>query len=164
MLWTCSKYKVHVHIHHEYMMDKHSDNKDFKLFKCSLIVLWNASPVTPVPNLEDDWHLEYLFGLFEWNCMPFGHLQCTQHLSAAHEKDFWRPSMSILAFIPEHQVSKKWMVEHRKSFEAFKSKLTNAPVLVYANVSLPFILEVDASHGGLGASCSRKSRMERSSP
>lgn len=36
VLWTCRKYKVDSHIHHEYKMDSHADNKDFKLFKCSL--------------------------------------------------------------------------------------------------------------------------------
>nr|XP_043898190.1 uncharacterized protein LOC122779681 [Solea senegalensis] len=50
----------------------------------------------------------------------------------------------------------KWTGEHQRSFEALKSKLTTAPVLAYADFSLPFILEVDASHGGLGAVLSQE--------
>ena len=56
----------------------------------------------------------------------------------------------------ERQVLEKWTEEHRQSFEALKSKLTTAPVLAYADFSLPFILEVDASHGGLGAVLSQE--------
>ncbi|KAL0152450.1 hypothetical protein M9458_052173, partial [Cirrhinus mrigala] len=41
-------------------------------------------------------------------------------------------------------------------FEGLKGKLTTAPVLAYADFSLPFILEVDASHGGLGAVLSQE--------
>lgn len=43
-----------------------------------------------------------------------------------------------------------------QSFEALKIKLTTAPVLAYADFSLPFILEVDASHGGLRAVLSQE--------
>ena len=57
---------------------------------------------------------------------------------------------------PERQVVEKWTSEHRQSFEALKAKLTSAPVLAYADFSLPFILEVDASHGGLGAVLSQE--------
>lgn len=39
----------------------------------------------------------------------------------------------------------------QQSFDDLKAKLTIPPVLAYADFSLPFILEVDASHGGLGA-------------
>lgn len=41
-------------------------------------------------------------------------------------------------------------------FETLKAKLTTAPVLAFADFSLPFILEVDASHGGLGAILSQE--------
>lgn len=54
------------------------------------------------------------------------------------------------------QVREKWAPEHQQSFEALKAKLTNSPVLAYADFSLPFILEVDASHGGLGAVLSQE--------
>lgn len=54
------------------------------------------------------------------------------------------------------QVLEKWTGEHQQSFEALKSKLTTAPVLAYTDFSLPFILEVDASHGGLGAVLSQE--------
>ncbi|KAK3512896.1 hypothetical protein QTP70_028961 [Hemibagrus guttatus] len=42
------------------------------------------------------------------------------------------------------------------SCEELKSRLTSAPILAYADFSLPFILEVDASHGGLGAVLSQE--------
>lgn len=44
-----------------------------------------------------------------------------------------------------------WQAEHAKAFNVLKAKLTTAPVLGYANYSLPFIVETDASHDGLGA-------------
>lgn len=44
-----------------------------------------------------------------------------------------------------------WTDECQRSFETLKTKLTIAPVLAYADFTLPFVLEVDASHGGLGA-------------
>lgn len=43
-----------------------------------------------------------------------------------------------------------WTEVCQNSFEALKKKLTIAPVLAYADFSFPFILEVDASRGGLG--------------
>uniref|UniRef100_A0AAQ4NQI8 Reverse transcriptase/retrotransposon-derived protein RNase H-like domain-containing protein n=1 Tax=Gasterosteus aculeatus aculeatus TaxID=481459 RepID=A0AAQ4NQI8_GASAC len=52
---------------------------------------------------------------------------------------------------PEH-----WKEELKDCFETLKTKLTNAPVLAYADFSLPFILEVDASYGGLGAVLSQE--------
>lgn len=56
----------------------------------------------------------------------------------------------------ERRVPEKWTSEHQQSFDALRLKLTNAPVLAYANFALPFILEVDASHGGLGAVLSQE--------
>ena len=44
----------------------------------------------------------------------------------------------------------------RASFEALKGKLVAAPVLAYADFALPFVLEVDASLGGLGAVLSQE--------
>ena len=49
-----------------------------------------------------------------------------------------------------------WSEKCQRSFEALKEKLTSAPVLAYADFSLPFILEVDASHSGLGAVLSQE--------
>ncbi|XP_065325766.1 uncharacterized protein LOC135932296 [Pelmatolapia mariae] len=56
----------------------------------------------------------------------------------------------------EHGVAENWTAACAQSFEALKTKLTTAPVLAYADFSLPFILEVDASHGGLGAVLSQE--------
>lgn len=57
---------------------------------------------------------------------------------------------------PEHAVAEKWSDECHRSFEALKTKLTTAPVLAYADFSLPFILEVDTSQGGPGAVLSQE--------
>lgn len=49
-----------------------------------------------------------------------------------------------------------WTEQSQASFEGLKRKLTTTPVLAYADFSLPFILEVDASHAGLGAVLSQE--------
>lgn len=56
----------------------------------------------------------------------------------------------------EQAVVENWTEECHSSFEALKARLTGTPVLAYADFSLPFILEVDASHGGLGAVLSQE--------
>ncbi|KAJ7986825.1 hypothetical protein DPEC_G00332410 [Dallia pectoralis] len=48
------------------------------------------------------------------------------------------------------------MGECQCNFETLKIKLVTAPVLAYADFSLPFILEVEASYGGLGAVLSQE--------
>lgn len=49
-----------------------------------------------------------------------------------------------------------WTEQCQASFDELRSRLTSAPVLAYAVFSLPFILEVDVSHGGLGAVLSQE--------
>ncbi|XP_016300864.1 uncharacterized protein LOC107657336 [Sinocyclocheilus anshuiensis] len=49
-----------------------------------------------------------------------------------------------------------WTEQCQTTFEALRGKLTSAPVLAYADFSKTFILEVDASHGGLGAVLSQE--------
>ncbi|KAM3873593.1 retrovirus-related Pol polyprotein from transposon 412 [Diretmus argenteus] len=49
-----------------------------------------------------------------------------------------------------------WTPRCEESFEALKAKLVSAPVLAYADFSRPFILEIDASHSGLGAVLSQE--------
>ena len=49
-----------------------------------------------------------------------------------------------------------WTVECEHSFEGLKAKLVAAPVLAYTDFALPFILEIDASHSGLGAVLSQE--------
>ncbi len=44
-----------------------------------------------------------------------------------------------------------WSAECQTAFELLKEKLTSAPILGYADFSLPFIVETDASSEGLGA-------------
>lgn len=61
------------------------------------------------------------------------------------------PQSFVLFSEAEQQLSRCWTEECSQSFDTLKAKLTTAPVLAYADFSLPFILEVDASHDGLGA-------------
>ena len=58
--------------------------------------------------------------------------------------------------ISDKNFSAHWSEQCQLGFEALKDKLTTAPVLAYADFSLPFILEVDASHSGLGAVLSQE--------
>lgn len=44
-----------------------------------------------------------------------------------------------------------WTEECEQGFQTLKQRLVSAPVLAYADFSLPFVLEIDASHSGLGA-------------
>lgn len=43
-----------------------------------------------------------------------------------------------------------WDVVYENSFQTLKAKLVTAPVLAYADFCRPFVLEIDASHQGLG--------------
>ena len=45
----------------------------------------------------------------------------------------------------------RWDDEQQQSFDAIKERLTNPPVLGYADYKLPFTLHTDASGNGLGA-------------
>lgn len=49
-----------------------------------------------------------------------------------------------------------WTPQCEQSFEALNSRLVSAQVLTYADFSRPFILEIDASHSGLGAVLSQE--------
>ncbi|KAI3368495.1 hypothetical protein L3Q82_025508 [Scortum barcoo] len=49
-----------------------------------------------------------------------------------------------------------WTPQCEESFETLKSKLVSAPDLAYADFARPFILEIDASHSGLGAVLSQE--------
>lgn len=53
-------------------------------------------------------------------------------------------------------LSSAWTEACEGSFQDLKVRLTTTPVLAYANFSLPFILEVDASQNGLGAVLSQE--------
>lgn len=51
-----------------------------------------------------------------------------------------------------------WTNECEQSFEELNRKLTSAPVLAFADFTKPFVLEVDASHQGLGAILSQENQ------
>lgn len=53
-------------------------------------------------------------------------------------------------------VVENWSEECQRNFELLKAKLTTSPVLACADFSLPFILEVEASYGGLGVVLSQE--------
>lgn len=57
---------------------------------------------------------------------------------------------------PAKTLAGVWTEACQASFVGLKAKLTTAPVLAYADFTLPFVLEVDASHGGLGAVLSQE--------
>lgn len=49
-----------------------------------------------------------------------------------------------------------WTEECEQGFQGLKQRLVTAPVLAYADFSVPFMLEIDASHSGLGAVLSQE--------
>lgn len=49
-----------------------------------------------------------------------------------------------------------WTESCQESFDTLREKLTTSPILAYADFSLPFVLEVDASFQGLGAVLSQE--------
>ncbi|KAL7834629.1 hypothetical protein SRHO_G00288760 [Serrasalmus rhombeus] len=57
---------------------------------------------------------------------------------------------------PPVSLAESWNDECECAFQSLKEKLTSAPVLAYADFNKPFVLEVDASHGGLGAVLSQE--------
>ena len=52
---------------------------------------------------------------------------------------------------PRHPFNERWTSQCQAAFETLIDKLTTAPVLGFANPSLPYILHTDASTIGLGA-------------
>ena len=50
----------------------------------------------------------------------------------------------------------KWTDECQEALDTLKKKLVEAPVLVYPNFDIGFVLETDASYQGLGAVLSQK--------
>uniref|UniRef100_A0A3P9MEE5 Gypsy retrotransposon integrase-like protein 1 n=1 Tax=Oryzias latipes TaxID=8090 RepID=A0A3P9MEE5_ORYLA len=66
-----------------------------------------------------------------------------------------RPLNQLLTGIPANNKSGtgrvQWTTDCQKAFETLKTALTEAPVLAYADYSLPFLVYTDASYQGLGA-------------
>lgn len=54
------------------------------------------------------------------------------------------------------QLGDRWDDSCEQAFQALKQELVSAPVLQYADFAQPFILEIDASHQGLGAVLSQE--------
>ena len=44
-----------------------------------------------------------------------------------------------------------WTIDHQRAFEMIKQSLTSKPLLLFANLEIPFIIQVDASNIGIGA-------------
>ena len=56
----------------------------------------------------------------------------------------------------KNAIKPHWTEKCHTAFQTLKQKLTTAPVLAYADFNKPFILDVDASHDGLGAVLSQE--------
>ena len=56
-----------------------------------------------------------------------------------------------LYHLTQKGVPYRWTPECQQAFDTLKDKLTSAPILVYLDFEVPFVLEMDASHCGLGA-------------
>ena len=57
---------------------------------------------------------------------------------------------------PPTPLGEAWDEACEGAFQSLREKLVTAPVLAYADFRKPFVLEVDASHGGLGAVLSQE--------
>lgn len=57
---------------------------------------------------------------------------------------------------PNTRLGSLWDDHCEKAFQTLKQELVTAPVLKYADFSKPFVLEIDASHQGLGAVLSQE--------
>ena len=57
---------------------------------------------------------------------------------------------------PVAEMASGWSEECEAGFQALKASLVTAPVLAYADFSLPFVLDIDASYAGLGAVLSQE--------
>lgn len=57
---------------------------------------------------------------------------------------------------PKLTLVSEWNEVCENAFESLKQCLITAPVLAYADFTRPFVLEVDASYGGLGAVLSQE--------
>lgn len=64
---------------------------------------------------------------------------------------------SLLTRLTSSKVSFKWGPDAEQAFLTLKQKFTSAPVLIYPDPSLQFIVEVDASGIGVGAVLSQRS-------
>ncbi|KAL1278784.1 hypothetical protein QQF64_025457 [Cirrhinus molitorella] len=64
---------------------------------------------------------------------------------------------------PRLPLASVWNAECENSFQTLKTKLVTAPVLAYADFSKPFVVEIDASHQGLGAILSQEQGGKRRS-
>lgn len=66
-----------------------------------------------------------------------------------------RPLNQLLTGIPASKKTEArgvcWSTDCQEAFDTLKTALTQAPILAYADYSLPFLVYTDASHQGLGA-------------
>ncbi|KAL7844546.1 hypothetical protein SRHO_G00230850 [Serrasalmus rhombeus] len=67
-----------------------------------------------------------------------------------------RPKPRLHGMVTSH-----WDEACEASFQALKDRLVSAPVLGYADFTSPFILEIGASHAGLGAMLSQDQEGQR---
>eukprot|EP00064_Thunnus_orientalis_P024519 superscaffoldBa00010639_g24814 len=122
-------------------VEQHLERLEMVLDPSKVAVVANWQPPTTVSEL---WSF---LGFASYNCRlveGFAKLAAPLHRLVAELGGTRSKKKAELGFIGN------WTEECHRSFEALKTKLTMTPVLAYADFSLPFILEVDASHSGLG--------------
>ncbi|XP_062404413.1 uncharacterized protein LOC134094507 [Sardina pilchardus] len=124
-----------------------------------------ASGYNQVPVIEQDRPKTAFctpFGLFEFNRMAFG-LWYYRRFVEGFSK-LASPLNRLGAELADTKtrkgkgprLDKAWTDACETSFQALKQRLVSAPTLAFADFNLPFILEVDASHTGLGAVLSQE--------
>ena len=65
----------------------------------------------------------------------------------------WKPGRK---WKKDQKASFNWNEEAQMAFDDLKSSLTSTPVLAFADFTKPFVLEIDASHLGLGVVLSQQ--------
>ncbi|RXN18313.1 Transposon Ty3-I Gag-Pol poly [Labeo rohita] len=86
----------------------------------------------------------------------FANIAAPLHQLAAAGEAPKGKKQSKRAYLTSEQFQQMWNTKCEVAFQGLKKKLTSAPVLAYADFTKPFVLDIDASHTGLGAVLSQE--------
>lgn len=75
---------------------------------------------------------------------------CVTRNGSNSSKRFEKGDLPKQAFYPTEPFRSKWDDKSEAAFEMLKKSLTEAPVLAFADLHLPYVLHVDACREGLG--------------